>query len=260
MKQNNPFELEKTRAELANKNNIKELVKTYQKNYPEIPDLNTAQKWDYLNIEARELLGKNPMEADRIRIVSALLKGKKKTVLNIGFGSASLEKYLAKTGKLQMYQWNGIDISSESVSSAKKALPTGTFSVGTILDIKSKANAFDYTIAMEVLEHIPPSSIFQALHEIHRVLKPGGYFICSVPLNEGLEEMIASGENPNAHVRVYTQTLIRKELEVAQFTVLKDFELYAFHQYYRLKTFLAKHLQKNKYSPNNIIILSQKPL
>lgn len=260
MRQKNPFEIEKVRASLANQNKLQELITTYSQKYPEIPDHNTAKKWDYLNIEARDLLGKNPMESDRIKIIADLIKGQNISVINIGFGSASLEKYLVSKKSFQKYKWKGIDISPESVASAKKSVPAGTFSIGNILDIKAKDNTYDYAISMEVLEHIPPSSIFQALLEIHRIIKPGGFFICSVPLNEGLEEMVARGENPNAHVRMYTPKLIKTELEIANFIVSKDIELYAFHQHYRIKSLIAKNIFKQKYAPNNIIILSQKPL
>lgn len=260
MKQKSPFAIEVLRATLARKNKLKDLSKTYTKAYPEIPDQNSAKKWDYLNIEGRDLIQRNPMETDRINIIGKLINGTNPSIINIGFGSASLEKKLVSKKKYQKLHWFGIDISHASVKKAQKDLPHGKFSVGDILDIDSKNNTFDYAIAMEVLEHIPPRSIFQALHEVYRILKPGGYFICSVPLNEGLEQMIARGENPNAHVRMYTPQLISAELSLTGFTKVKEKTLFAFHNFYTIKSLIANHLLQQKYKPNNIIILSQKPL
>ncbi len=125
--------------------------------------------------------------------------------------------------------------------------------------MKLPSDHFDYAIAIEVLEHIPPCNTLQALSEIKRVMKPGGYLIASVPLNEGLEEMITRGENPNAHVRVYTPDLIEGELRIAGFTIQDEKQLIAFHKWYGVKTILAKYVMFRKFKPNNIIILAQKP-
>jgi len=81
-----------------------------------------------------------------------------------------------------------------------------------------------------------------------------------VPLNEGLEAMISKGKNPNAHVRIYTPELIKAELEINGFKILKVKKLFAFHNLYKLKTFIAKYLLRKKSHYNNIIIFAQKPI
>ena len=87
---NNPFSIEKMRANLAKRGDYKQLIKTYSISYPEIQDLNTPIFWDAFNTEG--IKGKNPMDQHRINIVSRLIKGNNIDVLNVGFGSASLEK------------------------------------------------------------------------------------------------------------------------------------------------------------------------
>ncbi len=77
-------------------------------------------------------------------------------------------------------------------------------------------------------------------------------------MNEGLEEMVKSGFNPNAHVRVYTKELIKAELEMVGFRVVKHRLLYAFHKNYWIKSLLTKLFGLNK-KPNNIVLLAQKP-
>ncbi|MEA3202253.1 MAG: hypothetical protein QOE90_3681 [Thermoplasmata archaeon] len=49
-----------------------------------------------------------------------------------------------------------------------------------------KDASFDYILAEQVLEHIPPrigdnDGLLQVLGEIHRILAPGGYFVIGVP-------------------------------------------------------------------------------
>ncbi len=250
----NPFEVESLRAYFAQKRKHKELVETYTKAYSEIQDLNTPSFWDSFNTEGKR--GKNPMDNDRIKTVTKLIKGKK--ILNVGFGSASLEKNYFEKNPTDSFLWKAIDISPASVKKAKKELLQGIFEVGSILDLKYKNNSFDYVVSLEVLEHIEPRNTFRALKEIFRVVKPKGYFIISIPLNEGLEQMIAQGYNPNAHVRIYTPELIKLELEITGFKVVKEKKLFAFHNLYKIKSFIASHIS-SRFKPNNIIILAQKP-
>jgi SAM-dependent methyltransferase len=73
-------------------------------------------------------------------------------------------------------------------------------------------NTYDACIAIDVLEHVPDDR--RAMGEIHRILKPGGYGILSVPQKDNLEKTL---EDPsitdpderllkfgqNDHLRIY---------------------------------------------------------
>ncbi len=77
-------------------------------------------------------------------------------------------------------------------------------------------NTFDRIIASEVLEHIP--SDIDALHELTRVLKPGGVIAATVPtfLPERICWMINSDYHAPAsvggHVRIYTRDELRAKM------------------------------------------------
>jgi 2-polyprenyl-3-methyl-5-hydroxy-6-metoxy-1,4-benzoquinol methylase len=51
--------------------------------------------------------------------------------------------------------------------------------IGSILQIPFRDNTFDYVVSSEVIEHTPAP--YAALHELHRVLKPGGKLVLSTP-------------------------------------------------------------------------------
>lgn len=257
-KPRNPFVVENLRTTLAKEKEYKKLLKTYSTKYSEIKDLNTPNLWDELHYNTAIPEVSHPMAEDRLKIVSNFILGKNISVLDIGFGSASLERVYFQKHLSKNISWCGIEISSLLVKKAKKVFSHCAFTVGNILKLNYPKNTFDYVIALEVLEHIRPSKLFQSLHEIYRVIKPGKYIIVSVPLNEGLETMIAKGENPNAHVRTYAPELIKAELEIVGFKLLKERKLFAFHNYYRLKTFIANYVWKKKFSYNNIILFAQK--
>lgn len=256
----NPFVIENQRAKLAKKKDYKRLKITYTSKYPEIKDLNTPQLWDHLHYGENKSELDHPMANDRLQIVTNLIKEGTVSVLDIGFGSASLERFFFKKHKQKKISWSGIEISSLLVKKAKKEFPYCRFTVGNISKLNYKNDVFDYVIALEVLEHIRPRDTFKALEEIYRIVKPGKYLIISVPMNEGLRQMIAKGINPNAHVRTYTPELIKAELEIVGFNVLFEQTLFAFPNFYRLKTFIAKKILRKKFCPNNIIIFAQKPI
>lgn len=250
---NNPFAIEKNRANLALKKDFSSLKATYISKFPEIPDRNTSRMWSVLNqIDITSNI--NPMAWKRVNICASLVK-KNSKVLDIGFGSAKVEEIILKRNiNVKLY---GIDIAKKSVIIAKKKFINHNFRVGSILNLPYKGSSFDFVLALEILEHIQPHNTFKALSEVYRVLKPKGYFIISVPLNEGLEQLVNEDKNFNAHVRIYTPELIKTELQISGFIVLKEKYLFAFHHYYILKSLVAMLFLK-KYKPNNIIILCQK--
>lgn len=240
-----PFRLEEHRSKLAEEENYHELKKTYSPKYPEINDQNTPKLWDKLNFELKDIKAQNPMMWDRINMVARMIPKGVNKVLDIGFGGGQLEEIVDSS-----YDWYGIDISPKSVKAASTKHPDKHFQVGRITDLNFPKNSFDCVLALELMEHIPPHLTFQALSQIYKVLKPGGYLIVSVPLNEGLGHM---SSNPNAHVRVYTPHLIEAELKIGGFRILDKKFLYAFHRYYYIKKLFGFLKQ-----PNIIILLSQK--
>lgn len=257
MKNVNAFEVEKIRSNMAANMRILELIATYSEEFPEIEDNNTQKLWDKLNANTKDYEFKiNPMAKDRVKRVAQLVSNQKVNVLNVGFGSGSLETEFFKL-KSNKVDWFGVDISKKSVGMASRNFPGAKFSVGDITRLKFKDEVFDYVLSLEVLEHIRPRMTFKALHELHRVLKKGGNLIVSVPLNEGLEEMVRRGENPNAHVRVYTPELIKAELYISDFQILNEYFLYAFNKSYKLKSFIVQRI-KGLRRPNNIIIHARK--
>jgi hypothetical protein len=63
-------------------------------------------------------------------------------------------------------------------------------------------------------------------------------------------------DNPNGHVRNYTYSLIKAELEIAGFKIIESRELYAFKKFYKIKNLLAR-VFKDRWKPNNVVIKTQ---
>ncbi len=65
--------------------------------------------------------------------------------------------------------------------------------------LKIGENEYDIAIANHVLEHIPADA--KAFSEIHRILRPGGQFLVSVPIIEGWETTYENDNIKTAHDR-----------------------------------------------------------
>lgn len=249
------FELEYLRNRLAKDGKIKELLSTYIRNNPEIPNTNFGKKWDKLNIDIDKQC--NPMAFDRISSLAKYITGENLKILDFGFGQGALEEELYKTKSNSSLI--GVDISPKSVDKARKKFKKWNFIVGGIEKLNKYKNYFDYIVCSEVLEHISPSNILSTLKQFYTSLKPDGYLLVSVPLNEGLEELIRNGVNPNSHTRIYTPEIIKAELKISGFNYLSSEFLFAFQRNYYIKKYIVRIFTNILFKPNVMIILSQKP-
>ena len=108
----------------------------------------------------------------------------------------------------------GLDLSVQDLEIAKHRLNDFdlsdintfcTFGVGNINDIPIKSASLDAVMCSEVLEHV--DSPEESIHELVRVLKPGGVMALSVP--RYLPELICwklskeYSQTPGGHVRIF---------------------------------------------------------
>jgi 2-polyprenyl-3-methyl-5-hydroxy-6-metoxy-1,4-benzoquinol methylase len=247
--QKKAFQLEKNRQKLAFMGELSVLNEKYKQSLPEIKNLNTSKFWDQ-RIDARIDHGPGDgMTRERVDIAYKFMPKRAMKVLDIGAGYGYIEKLLCINPNIEIF---GNDISPNAIENLQKRFK-GKFKLESLYKMKYKSEFFDAIFMLEVLEHVPPSKTFGLLADIKRMLKKRGYLILSVPMNEGLEEM---KDNPNGHVRIYTQALIKAELEIADYDVLSSKMLYAFNTHYMLKKLISK-ISRNRWQPNNIVLLAQ---
>lgn len=104
-------------------------------------------------------------------------------VLNIGVGRGGLEEILLKNGVVV----SCLDPSENSIDSLRKQYELGERAqVGFSQSIPFADSQFDVAVMSEVLEHLSDDVLNATLVEVRRVLKPGGRFIGTVPVNEKL--------------------------------------------------------------------------
>ncbi len=243
------------RGNLAKRGDILCLKKTYdfRKFVKGLDNLNSGSHWVKMTQKTTENLISSPVYIDKINTILKFLRQKNGRLLSIGFGNGFLEKKLVVGG----YQVFGIDPSKGLVTTAKKEIE-GYFVEGVADFLPYESSFFDFVMALDVMEHIQAPKILKVLREVKRVLKKNGVFIISIPLNEHLEELVAAGSNPNSHMRVYTPDILRMELGFFGFSIFKEYFLYAFKSFYKLKTFVIRLLPLKLRKPNLLILFAKK--
>lgn len=97
----------------------------------------------------------------------------KKKLLDIGCGNGQFIRRMATLG----WETEGVDVDKKAVDyCVSKGL---TVHYGNLEDIKLKENCYDVITLNHVIEHLV--SVEDMLHEIYRILKPGGKLIISTP-------------------------------------------------------------------------------
>ena len=107
------------------------------------------------------------------------------TIADIGCGSGTVLALLRQ--KNIGHRLIGIDLSEPSLAALRAKFAGDSafaFEVGSIAGTGLDTASCDLVICTETLEHLFPQDFAAGLAEISRLLKPGGRFLASVPLEE----------------------------------------------------------------------------
>lgn len=155
---------------------------------------------------ALEYVGYMGAVADEIRKLQV------DTVIDIGCGDGRLGEFLSSDAGLK---YQGIDISSDAIGFASIFNPAATYSCTRLSDVN---DSFDLAVAVEVLEHIPDSELLGFLADIRRILRPGGFFVVSVPTT-------VRKLHPK-HFRHYDESLLLDQLSSAGFSAVRMYRVH----------------------------------
>jgi ubiquinone/menaquinone biosynthesis C-methylase UbiE len=108
----------------------------------------------------------------------------------------------------------GIDDHEEALAFARINMRGGTCRRGTTTAIPQDDASVDIVTLLDVLEHIPDDR--KALHEIHRVLKPGGLLVLTVP---AFPTLWSDWDEVLHHCRRYRAPELIEKVRTAGFSV-----------------------------------------
>jgi len=107
---------------------------------------------------------------------------------------------------------------------------------GSALELPFPDATFDRIIASEVMEHIGDDQL--ALHELSRVLRPGGVLAVTVPrwlpelLCWALSDEYHAPAQPGGHVRIYRESALRERMRVAGLAPVDRHHAHGLHSAY----------------------------
>jgi len=117
------------------------------------------------------------------KLVGLLARGSK--ILDLGCGAGiPVAKFLS-----QFYKVVGVDISTRQIELAKKNVPKAVFIRKDITKVSFPPGSFDAVVSFYTIIHIPREQHKEILKKIYKMLKPGGYFLGTMGVEE-LREII----------------------------------------------------------------------
>ncbi|RPH95277.1 class I SAM-dependent methyltransferase [candidate division KSB1 bacterium] len=185
---------------------------------PQLKELN-SQSWDD-RLEARahtyQLRGRFKFARER------LVERRPRRWLDIGTGNGFLPKIARPL--LGDVHITGTDFAPNALEAAGKALDEGIVNDIDREGLPFEDQSFDFVTCLEVLEHfVFPQN---ALREIHRVLRPQGYLILTVPNLQFIEYLgqLIRGKMPGPasdprHMSVFTHRFLDKMLKECNFNM-----------------------------------------
>lgn len=175
-------------------------------------------------------------------LLNKATSNKKMHILDIGAGTGGDVDTLNKFGFVHVVDINqaALDLIPNELVLDKKCCDT--------CNLSYENNAFDMVVAFDVLEHIKNDQ--QAVSEIFRVLKPGGFFIFTVPAYQWL---FGTHDHHLSHVRRYNKAKIKNLLKNFNLITLGSWLFFLF-PFAAIARLLAKNThKKNEAIPNKFI-------
>jgi 2-polyprenyl-3-methyl-5-hydroxy-6-metoxy-1,4-benzoquinol methylase len=145
--------------------------------------------------------------------------------IDIGCGDGAFLKYVGEELGCEMIRLSGMDTDENAIGWANMFNSSLMISCK---DIFNEKEIYDSASLIEVIEHIPPSSLSGFINEVGRVLSPRGVLLVTVP---STNKPVAS-----KHYQHFTAFALRRVLEES----FEIKQLFGFEKY----TFLARLLEK----------------
>ena len=143
-------------------------------------------------------------------LISRYTEGSQLKILDAGAGTGALMSSLADIGEV----W-GCDISPEALAFCRQRGLENLVECG-VEHLDFPDNAFDVLTSCDVMEHVEDDD--QALREFHRVLRPGGIAILTVP---ALQWLWSPHDEMLSHLRRYHRESLRRMLHQVGFEELR---------------------------------------
>jgi ubiquinone/menaquinone biosynthesis C-methylase UbiE len=145
-----------------------------------------------------------------------------KHILELGCGSAAITRDIATGGPGRKITALEVDEIAHEKNLQITDLPNVMFGLAGAEDIPLDDASVDVVFMFKSLHHVPVDLMTRAMHEIHRVLKPGGQLYISEPVFAGDFNEILRLFHDEQEVREAAFNTIQKAVEEKLFNLVDE--------------------------------------
>lgn len=93
------------------------------------------------------------------------------SLLEPACGSANDYRFLERFGIARLFEYTGFDLCEKNIENARTLYPGVRFDTGNVFEIPASPETFDLCIIHDLLEHLSPAGLEQAIREVCRVTR-----------------------------------------------------------------------------------------
>ena len=156
-----------------------------------------------------------PLVPDELDLLSELVPLQAQTIIELGCGAARLARGL-------LTRWPDCTVTGLEVDAVQHAKNLAhpqdglTFVAAGAQAVPFPDASFDLALMLKSLHHVPMAAMDQALEEVARVLRPGGYLYVSEPIYGGAMNELVRLYNDEGVVRPAAQAALDRALATGQ--------------------------------------------
>ena len=155
-------------------------------------------------------------------IYNRLLTLVNKHILELGCGNANITRKIATSGVNRSVTALEVDVIAHQKNLQLTDLPNVTFELSGAQQIPLADESVDVVFMFKSLHHVPVDMMEISMHEIRRVLKPGGFAYISEPVFAGEFNAIMRLFNDEKVVRQAAFRAVKKAVDTGLFDLVEE--------------------------------------
>jgi len=162
------------------------------------------------------------MNCPESEIYNRILSLDDKHILELGCGSAEITRNIASSGAGRRITALEVDEIAHEKNLQITDLPNVTFGLAGAQAIPLEDESVDVVFMFKSLHHVPMGLMEPSMHEIRRVLKPGGLLYISEPVFAGDFNEILRLFHDEQEVREVAFNTVKKAVDQAWFSLVEE--------------------------------------
>jgi len=181
---------------------------------------------------------------DELEFLASLVPLEGARVLELGCGKAEFSRRLVQRAGVAEVTALEVDEIQHAKNLAGPQVERLAFGYGPAEDIPAADASFDGVVMMKSLHHVPVESLDQALREVRRVLKPGGWAYISEPVYAGPLNDIIKLFHDEGVVRAAAYEALKRACQAGVLREVAEYDFEMPARYASYDDFVAKHVDK----------------